>query len=440
MPARRPPVATTVSRLLPRISGGKLTALPVPVRFWDGSVLPAGNGAGPPAAVVTVSRRAVAHLLHCPGQLGLARAWVDGSLGVEGDLEAVMAARHELDGVGLSHRDLALVALTAVRAGGPAMLRRPPVPSIEARVGGNRHSAPRDSEAVRHHYDLSNEFYRVVLGPSMVYSCAYYAASADSLERAQERKLDLICRKLMLSPGLRLLDIGCGWGSLALHAAERYGVEVLGVTLSEPQAALARARAAELGLGRRARFEVADYRELAGRDFDRISSVGMFEHVGRAQLTDYFARIRRMLAPGGLLLNHGIGRLVPHPPETDDFVARYIFPDGELLPLSETIASVQAAGLEPRDVESLREHYPLTLRAWVANLRAGRREAAALVGTERVRAWELYMLASALAFEDAELTVYQVLATRAGASHGLPLERLDLLEARPASDAVRTPA
>ena len=439
MTARRPPVATTVSRLLPRISGGRLPALPVPVRFWDGSVLPAGAGSGPPAAVVTVSRRAVAHLLHAPGQLGLARAWVDGSLGVEGDLEAVIAARHELDGAGLSHRDLALMALAAVRAGGPAVLRRPPVPGIEARVNGNRHSERRDSEAVRHHYDLSNDFYRVVLGPSMVYSCAYFSDPADSLERAQERKLDLICRKLMLSPGLRLLDIGCGWGSLALHAAERYGVEVLGVTLSEPQAAHAREGAADRGLERRARFEVADYRELSGH-FDRISSVGMFEHVGQAQLTDYFARIRRMLAPGGLLLNHGIGRLAPHAPQTDDFVARYIFPDGELLPLSEVIASVQAAGLESRDVESLREHYPLTLRAWVANLRTARRQATALVGAERVRAWELYMLASALGFEDAEITVYQVLATRAGASHGLPLERLDLLEPRPARDAMTTPA
>jgi cyclopropane-fatty-acyl-phospholipid synthase len=425
---RRRTVAATASEMLPRIAAGKLTALPVALRFWDGSVLPAGSGAESSDAVVTVSRRAIAHLLHEPGQLGLARAWVDGSLGVEGDLEAVIACRKEFDGVRLSPRDLALVLVTAVRACGPAVLRRPPVPSIEADVHGHRHSEERDGAAVRHHYDLSNDFYRLVLGPSMVYSCAYFSEPGDSLEYAQERKLDLICRKLMLSPGQRLLDIGCGWGSLALHAAERYGVDVLGVTLSEPQAQYARERAAELGVADRARFEVADYRELSGRRFDRISSVGMFEHVGEARLSEYFTRIWQMLEPGGLLLNHGISRLRPHAPQTDSFIARYIFPDGELMPLAEVISAVAAAGLEPRDVESLREHYPLTLRAWLANLRGHRDEATALVGTERVRAWELYMLASALGFEDGEITVYQVLATRGDRSHGLPLDRLRLLE------------
>jgi cyclopropane-fatty-acyl-phospholipid synthase len=264
----------------------------------------------------------------------------------------------------------------------------------------------------------------------MVYSCAYFSDPAESLEQAQERKLDLICRKLMLSPGCRLLDVGCGWGSLALHAAERYGVDVLGVTLSEPQAQYARERAAELGLGRRARFEVADYRELSNRRFDRIASVGMFEHVGHAQLSEYFTRIRRMLEPGGLLLNHGISRLASHAPQTDAFIGRYIFPDGELMPLAEVIAAVQTAGLEPRDVESLRDHYPLTLRSWVANLRAHRDEATALVGTQRVRAWELYMLASALGFEDGEITVYQVLGVRADGTRRLPLDRSQLLERR----------
>jgi cyclopropane-fatty-acyl-phospholipid synthase len=441
MSARRRSVAASVGDLLPRIAGGKLPGLPLPVRFWDGSVLPArraapsadsatnGHSDASPggAAVVTVSRRAVAHVLHTPGQLGLARAWVDGSLSLEGDLEQVLAARHEFDGVSLTRRDRALVALDAIRAAGPGVLRRPPVPSIEARVGGGRHSQPRDGDAVRHHYDVSNDFYRLVLGPSMVYSCAYFAHPDDSLERAQERKLDLICRKLMLGPGQRLLDVGCGWGSLALHAAQHYGAEVLGITLSEPQARFARERATELGLGHQLRFEVADYRELSGEPFDKVASVGMFEHVGQAQLTDYFDRLRRLLRPGGLLLNHGIGRLSPHPPQTDEFIARYIFPDGELLPLPEVIAAVQQAELEPRDVESLREHYPLTLRDWTANLRAHRAEATALVGGERVRTWELYMLASALAFEDAEITVYQVLVAHGEAPHRLPLDRLSLL-------------
>jgi cyclopropane-fatty-acyl-phospholipid synthase len=424
MSVRRRSVAASVGNLLPRIAGGKLARLPVPIRFWDGSVLPAGGSAG---AIVTVSRRAVAHLLHAPGQLGLARAWVDGSLRVEGDLEAVLATRHEFDGVSLPRRDLALVALGAVRDAGPGILRRPPVPSIEARVRGSRHSQPRDGDAVRHHYDLSNDFYRLVLGPSMVYSCAYFEHPDDPLERAQERKLDLICRKLMLGPGQRLLDVGCGWGSLAVHAARHYGAEVLGITLSEPQAQLARERAAELGLQRQVRFELADYRELSDGRFDKIASVGMFEHVGQARLTDYFDRLRRLLAPGGLLLNHGIGRLSPHRPQTDEFIARYVFPDGELLPLADVIAAVQQAGLEPRDVESLREHYPLTLRAWTANLRAHHAEATALVGAERVRTWELYMLASALGFEDAEITVYQVLVARGEGPHELPLDRLSLL-------------
>jgi cyclopropane-fatty-acyl-phospholipid synthase len=433
MRARRSSVAATVAQLLPRISQGRLSSLPLPVRFWDGSVLPAAANGGPPQAVITVSRRAVAHLLHAPGQLGLARAWVDGSLDLEGELEEVIAARHEFDGVSLSPRDLALLGAAAVRATGPGVLRRPPVPAIESNVRGRRHSETRDGEAVRHHYDVSNDFYELVLGPSMVYSCAYFEDPSDSLEHAQERKLDLICRKLSLAPGARLLDIGCGWGSLALHAAQHYGVEVLGVTLSGPQAEYARERAAELGLADRVSFQVSDYREIGERRFDRIASVGMFEHVGQAQLTDYFTRIWRMLEPGGLLLNHGIGRLVPHPPQTDEFIARYIFPDGELLPLPEVVGAIQAAGLEPRDVESLREHYPLTLRAWVANLRAARELATALVGSERVRTWELYMLASALGFEDAEITVYQVLAARGDGPHGLPLDRLELLEPRTAA-------
>jgi cyclopropane-fatty-acyl-phospholipid synthase len=426
----RPAIAAAVDRLLPRIADGKLAALPFALRFWDGSIVAAAPGTGAPGAVVKVSRRAIAHLVHAPGQLGLARAWVDGSLEVEGELEAVLSSRRTFDDVRLSRRDTALVVLTAMLLGGPTIVRRPSVPAIEARVDGERHSERRDSAAVRHHYDLSNDFYRLVLGPSMVYSCAYFSDPADSLEDAQERKLDLICRKLMLSPGQRLLDIGCGWGSLALHAAEHYGVDVLGVTLSEPQARYASERAATLGLERRVKFEVADYRELSGRRFDRISSVGMFEHVGQAQLSDYFARIRQMLEPQGLLLNHGISRLSPHAPQTDPFIARYIFPDGELMPLAEVVAAVQTAGLEPRDVESLREHYPLTLRSWLANLRAHRDEAIALVGVQRVRAWELYMLASALGFEDREVTVYQVLAARRDGSPRLPLDRLALLEPR----------
>jgi cyclopropane-fatty-acyl-phospholipid synthase len=279
---------------------------------------------------------------------------------------------------------------------------------------------------VRHHYDVSNDFYRLVLGPSMVYSCAYFGEETG-LDEAQERKLDLICRKLDLRPDEHLLDIGCGWGSLVLHAVTRYGVRATGVTLSEPQAALARRRAAELGVADRVEIRVADYRELAGRHFDKIASVGMYEHVGHAELATYVRTVSELLRPGGLLLNHGIARLFSPPPDGPTFINRYIFPDGELHPVADLMALMMARGLEVRDVESLREHYGLTLRAWIQNLREHRAAATAVVGAERVRTWDLYMLGSALAFEDGDITVYQVLATREGAPHGLPLDRLELL-------------
>ena len=290
---------------------------------------------------------------------------------------------------------------------------------------------------VRHHYDVSNDFYRLVLGTTMVYSCAYFGAPSNTLEEAQQRKLDLICRKLDLHPGEQLLDIGCGWGSLVLHAAEHYGVHATGVTLSEPQARLARERARERGLADRVAIRVSDYRELAGSRFDKIASVGMYEHVGRAELDTYVRTAYELLRPGGLMLNHGITRLNDVPDNPKSFIARYIFPDGELHPVGSLIDSLQAHAMEVRDVESLREHYPLTLRRWLANLRASYDEAVAIVGPERARTWDLYMLGSALAFEAAEISVYQVLAAREGAPHELPLDRMALLSPRsqsPVSD------
>src|SRR5581483_6905754 len=263
----------------------------------------------------------------------------------------------------------------------------------------------RDRQAVRHHYDVSNDFYRLLLGPTMVYSCAYFADRDDTLEEAQTRKLDLICRKLRLAPGERLLDIGCGWGSLVLHAAANYGVNAVGVTLSEEQGQLARERAREQGLEDRVKIHVSDYRELTEGPFDKIASVGMYEHVGRSELESYARTVHQLLRPGGLFLNHGIARLYSEEPDSDTFIWRYIFPDGELHPVTDVMASMQATGLEVRDVESLRDHYPLTLRRWLANLRAHREEAIAIVGPERDRTWELYILSSALGFEDGEITV-----------------------------------
>jgi cyclopropane-fatty-acyl-phospholipid synthase len=445
-PATSPPrsirgrrtVASEADRAVREVTRGKLAHPPVPVRFWDGSQLGGGgdgNGDGP--VVVADDHRAVSHLLYQPGQLGLARAWVDGSLTVHGDLEQVRAKRRQLEGIRLSALDRVRLVWAALRMAGPPVLRRPPIPSIEARVRGRRHSLERDRSAVRHHYDVSNDFYRLVLGPTMVYSCAYFHSEADSLEVAQERKLDLICRKLQLAPGDRLLDVGCGWGSLVLHAAARYGVRAVGVTLSEPQARLARERAREQGLSHRVDIRVADYRELAGEQFDKIASVGMYEHVGRAELKEYVGRIAALLRPGGLFLNHGITRLYSQAPTSDTFITRYVFPDGELHPISDLTEAMQAAGFEVRDTESLRDHYPLTLRRWVANLLEHREQATAIAGPERVRAWHLYMLGSAQGFEDEDIAIYQVLSVRHGAPGNLPLDRMELLaDARPVGSTV----
>ena len=411
-------------RSLANVADGRLTRLPLTIRFWDSSELASDDGA---PVVVLRGPAALAHMMRAPGQLGLARAWVDGSLDVEGDLEAVLRARGAFAGIHVSAADRARLAAAAVAAIGVGALRPPPIPETEARLRGRRHWLLRDRDAVRHHYDVSNRFYELVLGPSMVYSCAYFDSPDDSLEAAQERKLDLICRKLRLSEGERLLDIGCGWGSLVIHAAAHYGAVAVGITLSEPQAQLARERAAEAGMDGRIEIRVQDYREITDGPYDKIASVGMYEHVGRAELSRYARVAMSLLRPGGLFLNHGITRLVRHPPEADPFISHYVFPDGELHPISDVLAAMQGAGLEVRDVESLREHYPMTLRRWVANLADHYHEAIAEAGTQRERVWRLYMLGSALGFEAGEISVHQVLTARPGASHGLPLNRADLL-------------
>jgi cyclopropane-fatty-acyl-phospholipid synthase len=405
------------------LNAAGIPELPVTLRFWDGSVLDGG------APVIEVrDPAAFAHILHAPGQLGLARAWVSGALDVEdvGDLEAILRLRSFK--VELTPRHVARLFAAALEIAGPAILKRPPVPEIEApRRRRGLHSLARDKAAIRHHYDVSNAFYALILGPSMVYSCAYFAEPGDSLQDAQTRKLDLICRKLRLTPGERLLDIGCGWGSLLIHAAQRYGVGGVGVTLSAEQAAYARQRIARLGLADRIEIRVQDYRELTDGPFEKIASVGMYEHVGRGELDHYAGQVHRLLAPGGLFLNHGIARLHSEVPSKNTFIYRYVFPDGELSPVTDVMSSLQKAGLEVRDVESLREHYPLTLRAWVANLAAHSEQAVAEVGAERERVWRMYMLGSALGFEDGDVTVYQVLTTRPDAPHGLPLTRTQLL-------------
>jgi cyclopropane-fatty-acyl-phospholipid synthase len=409
--------AVALARVDPSLANGRGFSL----AFWDGSRLPAHDGAAP---TVTVRRpRALAYLLRSPGQLGLSRAYVMGDADVADDeLEPLLAQASSYAGIRIRPAAALAAAAAAPRLARHA-LRRAPAPPEEARLRGPLHSLRRDRDAIAHHYDISNEFYGLLLGPTLVYSCAYFEHADDSLEVAQERKLDRVCRKLGLASGHRLLDVGCGWGSLALHAAARYGARVVGITLSEPQAQLARRRAQERGLAERCEFRVADYRELADVQFDRIASIGMIEHVPRAQLGEYAARLRRLLRPGGLLLNQGIVQVGATPWNQGPFISRYVFPDGELETIGALAGALERSDFEVRDVESLREHYPLTLRRWIANLDAHRDAVRREVGAGRERVWRLYMTGSILAFQESRLAVHQVLAAAKGAPHGLPLAR-----------------
>jgi cyclopropane-fatty-acyl-phospholipid synthase len=409
--------APLAARLERRLPGG----LPFAVRFWDESELrPDGEGSGD--TIVVRDSRALSYIATAPNQVGLGRAWVAGDLELDGDLERALRAGELLRGLRLGLGDR-LASLRAAARAGALRLRRPSPPQSEAHLGGRLHTIRRDRAAVRHHYDVSNEFYRLVLGPTMVYSCAYFDSDEDTLEEAQERKLDVVCRKLRLAAGERLLDVGCGWGSLVLHAAATYGVRAVGVTLSEPQAELARERIRASGLGDRCEIRVQDYREIADGPYDKVASIGMYEHVGASQLDRYMERLRQLVRPGGLILNHGIVRLAPRPGARDGFIRRYVFPDGELHPVGRVVESLERAGLELRDTESLREHYALTLRRWVSNLAANREAALAAAGAERERIWRLYMTASALAFERGDISLQQLLATAPGSAVELPLAR-----------------
>ncbi|MEU5158846.1 cyclopropane-fatty-acyl-phospholipid synthase family protein [Streptomyces sp. NPDC020875] len=408
---------------------------PLRIRAWDGSE------SGPPGEPVLVvrHRRALRRLLWRPGELGVARGYVAGELEVDGDLYraldrlagvvwGVAPARAEARESGL--RRLAdprfrAAAGRLLRLAGP--LPPPPPPPEEVRGrGGASHTRRRDARAISHHYDVGNDFYELLLGPSMVYSCAYWGDGVATLEDAQTAKLDLVARKLGLSEGDRLLDVGSGWGSMAIHAAREYGARVTGVTLSREQAAYARKRVAEAGLTDRIDIRVQDYRDVTDGPYDAVSSIGMAEHVGSAGYHEYAARLYGLLGPGGRLLNHQIARR-PEPDEAayhvDEFIDRYVFPDGELSPLGTTVGALEAAGFEVRDVESIREHYALTLRRWVANLAADERRAARLTSPARARIWRLYMAASALSFERNRIGVNQILAVRTGGdgASGLPL-------------------
>ena len=388
------------------------------LRAWDGSE------AGPVGAprIALRSPMAVRRMIWASGEIGLVRAYVAGDIDIEGDVFETLDALSALGRLstdGAFPRPTARAWLELARtAAALGVLGPPPPPPAEEfprRRRARQHSPDRDAAAIAHHYDVGNDFYALVLGPTLVYSCAVWTDQDSGLDRAQVAKLDLVCRKLGLRPGMRLLDVGCGWGSLAMHAAEHYGVDVVGITLSSEQADLARRRVASAGLDGRVTIRVQDYRDLDDGPFDAISSIGMAEHVGRTGMTRYASALYDVLRPGGRLLNHAIAWTAGETTWDDDtFIARYVFPDGELLPVSVTIDALEGAGFELLDVEALRRNYALTLRAWVERLEKNWDRAVAQTSEGRARVWRLYMAASALSFEAGKLGVDQVLVQRPG--------------------------
>lgn len=388
----------------------------VPVRFvfWDGSSFGPADAIG----VVTIrSADAMRRFLWSPNELGLVRAHIAGELDVSGDFIGTLDAiwGHGPRGRRLDAREVAAALGVARRIG--AIGRPLPAPPEEAHPRGlRRHTIDRDAQAIAHHYDVGNDFYRLLLGPSMTYSCARFDEPDLDLAEAQASKHDLVCRKLGLHErvGQRLLDVGCGWGSMAIHAASRHGAQVVGITISEAQAEVARRRVAEAGVADRVDIRLQDYRLLNGEQFDAISSIGMSEHVGDKQMAAYFGNLRASLGPHGRLLNHAISKVGGSQLGRRSFIYRYVFPDGELLDVGDTVLAMERAGFEVRDVESLREHYAVTLRAWVANLEQQWDRAVELVGERRAKVWRLYMAASALSFERNAIAIHQVLGVVAG--------------------------
>ena len=424
-----------VASVVARLFDGQL---PFRVEAFDGSV--AEPSVVSPANSMTLkilTPDALLRVLRRPGELGLVRAFVAGDLDLDGDLEALFS----LEMPPMGHLFTPSTIGPLLKLIGSDAWRPLSAPPIEARQRGSLHSRSRDRDAISHHYDVSNRFYEMVLGPSMTYSCAVFANEDEPLETAQRRKVDLICRKLDLQPGMRLLDVGCGWGTMAIHAATTYGVSVVGVTLSTQQQAYATERARAMGVGDRCEFRLQDFRDVHDGPFDAISSIGMSEHVGRRSLAPYAQQMFDLLTPGGRFLNHAIGRPVsmkedPQPTRRaeawrqtqiawgmrgpsrvrSDFIERYVFPDGELHDVGTMVSLFEAHGLEVRHLESLREHYALTLRHWVDNLVKRFDEASEEVGEQRARVWRLYMAGSAVNFEQHHLEIHQVLTVRP--SHG----------------------
>jgi cyclopropane-fatty-acyl-phospholipid synthase len=410
-------LAHTLSEPVTRLAGAEL---PLRIRAWDGSEV----GPSDAPVVVVRSRRALRRLVWSPGELGLARAYVTGDLDVDGDLEDGFRrmrrfAREHGARIRLDPRDYLSTLSTAVRLGAIGPPPRPP--ASEARVEGRLHSRGRDARVIAHHYDLSNDFYALILDENMAYSCAYWTSDSPdaTLADAQHDKLELVCRKLALEPGMRLLDVGCGWGALSIHAARFHGVRVTGVTLSREQLDFARARAADLCLTDRIDFRLQDYRDVDDGPYDVATSIEMGEHVGDEQYPEFVATLHRLLRDHGRLLVQQMSRGArtgrtgaPTSPGGGPFIEGYIAPDMHMRPVGETVDLLEAGGFEVRDVHSLREHYARTARAWRTAFESRWDDAVALVGEETARVWRLYLVAGILAFEEGAAGVDQILAVR----------------------------
>jgi cyclopropane-fatty-acyl-phospholipid synthase len=392
-----------VATIISRVVGPEA---PVRVIGYDGSK------AGPDSSEIAIritSPRALARLATAPGTLGLARAYVEGEIEVEGDLYQLLDAMADITLNDIPRAEQLRLARRLL----PMWLwHRPTPPELEYRPPGRLHSKRRDSKAISHHYDVSNRFYEWVLGPSMAYTCAVYPSDTATLEEAQAAKFELVAQKLALEPGMRLLDVGCGWGGMVMHAAAEHGVKALGVTLSRNQADWAQAEIVRRGLQGVAEVRHLDYRDAPESEFDAISSIGLTEHIGNAQLPAYFSSLRDRLRPGGRLLNHCITQ--PRTPRktTDPFIDRYVFPDGQLESVGRIVTAMNDAGFEIRHEENLREHYARTLAHWCANLEEHWEQAVAEVGIGRARVWRLYMAACQLGFERDNIQLHQVLGVR----------------------------
>ena len=432
--AEHPEAHVDLVRRVISLAFGPPEGRPFAVRYWTGDHDAGDPSRRSPFTLVIRDPAALRRALRPPSELALGEAFIRGDLDVEGNLELAGGLsdllRTNLSAPGRLAR---LAALVLRLPGAEPRPGDPWAPPRARRPGWRRHTRRRDAAAIRHHYDVGNDFYQLWLDPQTVYSCAYFPPGVRDVERAQQAKLDYICRKLRLQPGEHLLDIGCGWGALIRHAVRHYGVEAVGITLSPAQAELATERISDEGLEGRCRVELRDYRELPDTEaYDKVASVGMFEHVGRTRLAEYFARVYRALRPGGLFLNHGIidledarrpslrVRVRRRLLREGEFMRRYVFPDGELVPLALAVAAAEAAGFETRDVENLREHYVFTLREWVRRLEAREQEAIALVGPATVRTWRLYLAVSAHSFASRRISVVQHLLAKPGPQPVVP--------------------